>query len=811
MAGQLTTYNSRRDFRKTPEPEGGETLLADGLRFAVQHHMARRDHFDLRLEWGGVLLSWAVPKGPSFNTRDKRLAVRVEDHPMEYRHFEGTIPQGEYGGGTVMLWDEGVWEPQGDVDAGLQKGALKFVLDGRRLKGKWALVRLEEAGQSKENWLLLKEKDSYAQPESGIEGFTHSIRTGRSMEQIGAGGNAAITRNPFDQTELQLARLAAKAPEGDGWLFELKYDGYRIVAFLEGNAARLVSRNGHDYAGRFRPLASALLDLAAGRAMVLDGEAAVLDGEGKTDFQALQNYLRQRRAGSLVYLAFDLLALDGQDLRGLPLTERKEKLRQLMENVPPSLHYSRHVQGNGQECFAAACRLGMEGVVGKRADSPYRGGRNGDWIKVKCQKRQELVVGGFTQTGKTAGVSALLLGIYDNGELVYAGRAGTGFTDGHRKDLERELQSLIRANPPFQTPPKPRAGESMIWLEPKFAAEVQFAEWTEDGRLRQASFKGLRADKDPKEIRREAPHEELPPEEHPEEEEAPMEPNTNGLVLEGVKITNPDKVIFDDPVVTKADVARYYAQVSQRMLPYVANRVLSIVRCPKGISQACFYKKHPGPESKGIVTVPIVNSEGVEEEYFCIRDAAGLVAEAQMGSLEFHIWGSKVDRLEMPDMMVFDLDPDEGMDLTGVRQGVLDLRGILEELGLRSYLKTSGGKGYHVVVPLLPAPSWDAFHAFARRVAEVMEAKWPDRYTSNVRKNKRSGKTFIDWMRNGRGATSIAPYSIRARKGAGVSMPIAWEELDTTTPSGIGMQDALRRIAGEDPWAGFFQNTQGLK
>ena len=809
MTAGLEKYNQKRNFDRTPEPEGAAENPAEGLRFVVQHHMARRDHYDFRLEWGGALLSWAVPKGPSFNTKDKRLAVRVEDHPLDYRNFEGTIPQGEYGGGTVMLWDEGTWEPHGDVEVGLQGGSLKFTLYGRRLKGKWALVRLKaKEGETKENWLLLKEKDEYVGTGGDISEVATSIRTGRTMAEIEAGKDNTFTRNPFDRADAQLAKLVKTPPEGEDWLYELKYDGYRILAFVEGNRTRLITRNGNDYTQRFPAVAASLLDLATGKPMVLDGEMAVTDATGKTDFQALQNYMKHPRGQNLAYIIFDLLALDGSDLRARPLIERKTMLEELMTRVPGNLHYSQHVRGNAKENFAAACELGMEGIVGKKANSLYSGTRNGDWIKLKCEKRQEFVIGGYTLTDKKAsGVSSLLLGIYEADQLVYAGRAGTGMSEAEQTDLAGKFAGLMRAESPFAPPPKARANERITWLQPRLVAEIQFAEWTEENLLRQASYKGLRTDKAPGDIRREKEQVEA----LPEEREQPMETNNAGLIIEGVKITNPDKVIFDDPAVTKADVIRYYAAVATRMLPYVSRRILSIVRCPKGISQTCFYKKHPGPDSKGIVTIPVSTSGGETEEYFYIENTSGLISEAQMGTLEFHTWGSRVDELEKPDIAVFDLDPDDGMDIAIVRQGVLDMKGILAELTLNSYLKTSGGKGYHVVVPLQPAVSWEVFHDFARRVAEVMEAKWPDRYTSNVRKAKRAGKIFIDWMRNGRGATSIAPYSIRARKGAGVSMPIQWEELGTVAPDGIHMADALARSGGDDPWKDFFQNRQLLR
>jgi bifunctional non-homologous end joining protein LigD len=407
-------------------------------------------------------------------------------------------------------------------------------------------------------------------------------------------------------------------------------------------------------------------------------------------------------------------------------------------------------------------------------------------------------------------VSSLLLGIYEGNTFIYAGRAGTGFSDYDRKELEAKFASYKTAESPFLHAPTLRSDEQILWLTPMLVAEIKFAEWTEDNLLRQASFKGLRTDKSPRDVKRESENEEESVA-NPDASERIMEKNTENIMIEGIRITHPDKVLFGNPIVTKKDVAMYYARVAKRMLPYVSRRILSIVRCPKGISSSCFFKKHPGTDSHGIVIYPIVSSDGETEDYFYIEDASGLVGEAQMGTLEFHTWGSRVNALDQPDMMVFDLDPDEGMDLDTVRQGVLDIKNILSELSLNSYLKTSGGKGYHVVVPLKPAASWDVFYDFARRVADVMELKWPDRYTSNSRKSKRTNKIFIDYIRNGRGATSIAPYSIRARNGAAVSMPIAWGELDKIAPDGIRMADALMRLESDDPWSNFFQQEQLLR
>ncbi|NMC56289.1 MAG: DNA ligase, partial [Eubacteriaceae bacterium] len=505
MAEQLNEYNRKRNFEITEEPHGREENSEEHLRFAVQHHMARRDHYDFRLEHNGVLLSWAVPKGPSYNTSDKRLAVHVEDHPIEYRNFEGTIPKGEYGGGTVMLWDEGFYQPYGNVDEGIKSGALKFVLNGKRLKGKWALIRLKnKEGEKDDNWLLLKEKDEYVRDDDGIAEYNTSIKTGRTMAEIEAGEEEKKARNPFDKADVQLAKLVSTVPAGDDWLYEMKYDGYRITAFAENGSVKLYTRNGSDYTKRFADIAQAVMDLSSGRAMVLDGEVICADDTGRSDFQALQNYMKNPKNKSLTYVVFDLLALDGADLRGRRLIERKEKLEALLKNAPENLYYSRHVKGNGSSSFDAACKAGMEGIIGKKIDSIYNGTRNGDWIKLKCDMRQEFVIGGYTLTDKkTSGISSLLLGVYEGGDLIYAGRAGTGLSESDTKELEGKFKDLIKSEPPFKIAPKPKSNEKITWIEPKYAAEIKFREWTKDNQLRQASFKGLRTDKNIKDIKRE--------------------------------------------------------------------------------------------------------------------------------------------------------------------------------------------------------------------------------------------------------------------------------------------------------------------
>lgn len=859
MTEKLNNYKQKRNFEKTKEPTAKATLTHGKnkkLHYVVQHHLASRDHYDFRLEWNGVLLSWAVPKGPSKNPSDKRLAVQVEDHPFDYKDFEGTIPQGEYGGGTVMLWDEGFWQPNSDVESGLKTGSLKFELFGSRLKGEWALVRLASKDDNKANWLLIKDKDEFAKDNDGLDEFSTSIRTGRTMEGIASGEQS--TKNPFDSATLQLAKTVDDIPHGDDWLYEIKYDGYRIAAYVEDNKVRLLTRNGKDFTRHFKDIASSLKQLANGRAMVFDGEAVIVDDKGKTDFQKLQNHLKKHEKEQLTYAIFDILALDGKDLRAKKLIQRKTILENVMQNAPDNLYYSKHTQANGLSLFEAACEMDLEGIIGKNGNSIYSGTRNNDWVKLKCDKRQEFVVGGYSLSKKQRnGLSSVLVGYYAEGNLVYAGRAGTGFSEKSRRELAKQFSDLVTGNCPFLSFDDKKSDEEIFWLKPQIVAEVKFAEWTNDGLLRQASFKGLRVDKVAKDVANEYAElieDELLTQESSTEKivkttskekveksskvTAERKPNKSEklkaqatknatketsaknnssvalkkgeIEIGGIRVTSPDKVIFQNPKITKAEIVEYYSKVAKRMLKYAGGRILSTVRCPKGVAEPCFFKKHPKVDNRNIVVTPVKTRSGTDE-YFYIDEPKGIIYEAQMGTLEFHTWGSRVENLEKPDMMVFDLDPDEGMDIKKVRQGVKDLKSILKQLSLKSFLKVSGGKGYHVVVPFLPTVEWDAFYAFAKQVAGIMENKWPDLYTSNMSKKKRAGKIYIDWVRNGRGATSIAPYSVRARKGGKVAMPISWKELDAVAPDAITMQDALARLSKSDPWKNFYKTNQSLK
>lgn len=776
---KLQKYNSKRNFENTSEPLGRlKRSNKRKLKFSVQRHAARADHYDLRLELNGVALSWAVPKGPSFCTADKRLAMRVEDHPLDYMDFEGIIPKGQYGGGTVMLWDEGEWTPRTDPEKGLEEGSLKFFLDGKRLKGDWALVKIKNSGEtSSEPWLLIKERDEFAKNSAAISRFTRGVRSDKTMAEIAECGG----KNPFEQTEVMLAKPCEKLPSDNGWIYELKYDGYRVLAYCRGGKTELFSRNGRRCSSAFSSVAKALSDTLRGRAAVIDGEMVVAGEGGIPDFGALQAYMKNKGSGGLNYVAFDLLALDGEDLRGIPLVERKQKLKTLLKNAPSIISYSEHTQKMDKKQLDSVKKRGVEGIVAKRKNSLYVAGRNGDWQKLKFRNDREFVIGGYSLSDD-GGLRSILVGYYEEGKLKFAGRVGTGFTETTRLELKKEFSKISRKTSPFSSLPQ-EYGKGAKWVKPALAAQIDFAEITSSGVLRQASFKGLRVDKPVKEI----------------VDEQPKPEKKDGEKLSGIVITHPEKIMFPDSAVTKSELAEYYAAVSERMLPYLKDRFLSLVCCPSGIGGEKFFRRHFEADNSLIKLAP-----AGDEEYFYITNKKALIFLTQYNAVEFHTWGSRKSSPYRPDVMVFDLDPDEELPLGDVRRGARDLKAVLDGLGLKSFLKTSGGKGYHVVVPFRSGADGQAFRDFSKRVAELLADKYPERYTFNMSKKEREGKIFIDWQRNSPGATSVAPYSVRARKGACVSMPISWNELSKTTPNSVDIRAALRRLEKDDPWADFF-------
>ncbi|HHU11804.1 MAG TPA: DNA ligase D [Clostridiaceae bacterium] len=801
----LETYRKKRNFDKTGEPAGDARPSGPSLRFVVQLHDASRLHYDFRLEWDGVLLSWAVPKGPSYNPKDKRLAVHVEDHPLEYRTFEGIIPEGEYGGGTVMVWDEGTWEPQVEMPAALENGSLKFYLSGQRLRGRWALVRMKPKAGDDNSWLLIKEKDEHVQPESGIETYDTSVVTGRTLREIAEAD--AVSDDlpagplPFSETEIMLAKLSDRVPGGDEWLHEIKFDGYRITCFVENGAARFMTRSGLDWTDKFKSIAGAIAVWDPGN-IVVDGEMVVFDEAGRSDFQRLQAAMKDPSDHALHYVLFDCLAIGSTDLRKRPLLTRKALLEARVKDAPAEILFSFHQIGHGQTVFESACSANQEGIISKHVDAAYRAGRSDRWLKIKCDRRQEFVIGGYTTSVKSrTGLSSLLLGIHDDAGLTYVGRAGTGFTNDSAAELLQAFKSITRKTSPFAKEIPARRHETITYVKPAMLAEVRYAEMTDDGLLRHASFKGVRRDKLPENIVLET-----------RKAKKASETVDGNLPRYGdITLTSPDKIVYPEAGLTKKDVADYYWAVKDRILPYLQNRPLTLIRCTDGIGDHCFFQKHMNHAISGMSEFPFTENDGDKAKAMIIKDAAGLIGAVQMGAVEFHVWGSAADHLETPDMLVFDLDPDEGMDIGDLRQGVRDLKGVLDDAGLISFLRTSGGKGYHIVVPLQPSADWPRVRDTAKSAADIMEAAWPDRYTSNMRKANRKGRIYIDWVRNGRGATSVSNFSLRSRPGAPIAWPLRWSDLAKILPADVTLANHRSYLKTLSGWSDFFAQPQSLK
>jgi bifunctional non-homologous end joining protein LigD len=824
----LSPYRRKRDFAKTTEPAGEVVRDREGWSFVVHKHDASHLHYDLRLELDGVLKSWAVPRGPSYDPADRRLAVQVEDHPLDYGGFEGVIPAGEYGGGTVMLWDRGTWTPEGDPRAGLAKGKLVFAFHGEKLRGTWHLARMRGKAAGKEdkpNWLLIKGKDDTAQP--GLDpddGEARSVLSGRTMAEIAAAADRVwsgetgevATAAPADLPRArkapfprdlapQLATLAREIPAGDGWLHEIKFDGYRLLAHVKNHRVKLITRGGKDWTAKFPQLAEALAGLPADA--VVDGEATVVDAAGRTDFQALQNVLETGRTKDVVYFAFDLLYLDGYDLTRAPLADRKRALASLLAADPAkngAIRFSDHLDGGGEAVRDQACRLGLEGIIAKRADAPYEQRRTRSWLKIKCGRRQEFVIGGYLASENRQGLRSLLLGVHQDDALIYAGKVGTGFDQSSLVSLARLLDRRAVKTPPFADAASIRE-KGVHWARPDLVCEIEFTEWTADGHLRHPSFKGLREDKDPAEVVREVPR----AVNEPTKKSAKKKKKTTTPSL----VTHPDRVLFPESGLTKGQLAAYYDAIADRLLPHVADRPLTLVRCPEGRHKQCFYQKNHRddlPASVKAVTVPEKDGPAA---YLTIDDRAGLLALVQLGAIELHPWGSRNDDLEHPDRLFFDLDPGPGVAPQAVAAAALLLRDLLADLGLASFAKTSGGKGYHVVVPIARRTGWDQLKAFTKAIADDLARTEPRRYVSVMTKAKREGKIFLDYLRNGRGATSVAAFSARARAGAPVSVPVSWQEIQKgVAPDAFTVENLTARLKRQrkDPWADYFTVRQGL-
>ena len=813
----LSTYNAKRDFKRTREPKGKRGTKG-GNSFVVQKHAARRLHFDFRLEIDGVLKSWAVTRGPSLDPKDKRLAVRTEDHPLTYGDFEGTIPQGEYGGGTVMLWDKGTWRPiEGKSAKDLEGGHLHFILEGERMKGEWLLVRMKpRKGEKRENWLLRKVDDGYTGSEDDlVRRELTSIETGRTMQEIarddegehsfkdrkGAQLNKALdeaaehTRKvaagksgrqakgkPPKFRKPQLATLVDHVPGGSDWFHEIKFDGYRCLVAAAGDKVVVYTRSGQDWTDKFAPLrdAFAALDLPP---CLIDGEVTAPGKNGNPSFSALQAVLKRGHGaqGKQQYLdfhAFDLLELDGEDLTAHSNLERKEQLAGLLADARPPVRVADHVIGAGEQLLEAMCGADQEGIISKRADAPYRGKRTRNWLKIKCTRRQEFVIVGW-QPSKARGrpFASLLLAQHEDGELTYKGKVGTGFTSDTMDELASKFSSRARKTPPLEAPASETRNAQ--WIRTDLVAEVAFAEFTAEGRVRHASFLGLRDNKSADDVKPERAAK-------VEQDDPPSD----------IKITHRDRVIFPDSGQTKGDLADYYAQIAPLMLAHLARRPVSLVRCPQGRAKKCFFQKHDsGSFGESVHHVSIAEKSGKKQPYLYVDSAEGLLSCVQMGSIEFHAWACHQEAVEQPDRMIFDLDPDERLDFADVKRAARDLEKHLADMGLVSFAMLTGGKGVHVVVPLRSGHDWDTHKDFASRFAEALSKAEPDRFTATMSKAKRKGKIFIDWLRNQRGATAVVPYSARAREGAPVAIPVTWAELaDMETAAAFTISDAAELL-----------------
>jgi bifunctional non-homologous end joining protein LigD len=868
----LAEYRKKRHFNKTSEPAGkvAKRSAARKLSYVIQKHAATRLHYDFRLELDGVLKSWAVPKGPSFDPAEKRLAVEVEDHPIEYAKFEGTIPEGEYGAGEVIVWDRGKWTPIGDPHDGLRRGNLKFSLDGEKLRGEWVLVRLHSRERlDKPNWLLIKHRDEFARRITEYDVTAdqpRSVKTGRTLEELAEknDGRSKVAKKPIqrsvakrtmvaassrsngkprarakrggkkiqvpsgakksplpDDIDVELATLEEAVPTGRQWLHEIKFDGYRLICKVQRGKATLITRRHQNWTHRYQPIAQAAEELPVESA-ILDGELVALLPTGISGFQALQNAAKLGSDARLVYYAFDLLYLDGYDLRALPLVERKECLRELLDDSDTGvIQYSDHVDEEGDAFFRQACQLGLEGIISKRSDRPYVSGRSGDWIKVKCLGREGLVIGGFTlSTADRRGIGALLVGYFDEHTLIYAGRVGTGFDSDTLLDLRQRLEKLKQDKCPFADVPSKERGPSVKWVRPELVAEIQFGSWTESGILRQPSFQGLREDKAATDVERPASlalhsngstvskKKKTPP-----RTKSTSSPSAaSGLPAD---LTHPERVLFPDTGLTKLGLANFYAEIGDWILPQIIDRPLSLVRCPEGQAAGkCFFQKHTSvgtPKSLGRVTIEEKEGPG---EYVFVEDIEGLLALVQMSVLEVHPWGAKRDNVERPDRLTIDLDPGTDVPWPRVVDAAFQTRDLLTDYGLESFVKTTGGKGLHVVVPISPRRAgWDEAKRFCKHVAGQIADAEPKHFTINMAKAARKGKIFVDYLRNDRGATAVAAYSTRAKPGATVSTPVAWDELSAAIHSdhfNVANLPARLKSLKHDPWAKIDGIRQGI-
>ncbi|HYC38404.1 MAG TPA: DNA ligase D [Usitatibacter sp.] len=858
-SSSLSTYWKKRDFGITGEPRGEVARTGKRLSFVIQKHAATRLHYDFRLELDGVLKSWAVPKGPSFDPRVRRMAVHTEDHPMSYAGFEGVIPKGQYGAGTVIVWDRGSWEPVGDPREGYRKGKLKFDLHGEKVRGRWNLVKMRgRPDERQETWLLIKEDDEEARPASEYdvtEALPDSViaaakaksKAAKARKKPAAKATAKRAKGPHGKGAArdeaaanvpagavkaslpfaffpQLATLVDEPPTSGDWVYEVKYDGYRLLARIDGDDVRLFTRNGNDWTSRLKALRDEVRALGIASAW-LDGEIVVMDAKGNPSFQALQNAFDNSRTRDIVYFVFDAPHFGGYDLTRVPLGERRRIVEGILEGRESEhVRVSESFDQPADQLLAAACKKGLEGLIGKRANSIYVSARSPAWIKLKCTRRQEFVIAGYTDPkGSRTGFGSLLLGVHDaDGKLVYAGNVGTGFDEKLLTSILGKLKPLASDKAPFAAPPRGVKGH---WVRPKLIAEVAFTEWTSDGRIRHPVFHGLRTDKDPQAITREP--------EVDSDAVAPAKPGTTAIAkaakaparakaakpkessAAAIKITHPDRVIDKSSGATKLDLVQYYESIAEYMIPHLVGRPIALVRAPTGIGGELFFQKH-GEKIKipGIIQLDRSFWPG-HPAMLEIASQETLVGAAQMNVIEMHTWNSTTANIAQPDRVIFDLDPGEGIDWETLKEATVLTKKALDLLGLESFVKTSGGKGLHVVVPLTPKPEWDYDRVkdFSEQLVQHMAATLPQLFVSKSGARNRVGRIFIDYLRNGKGATTIAAFSARARPGLGVSVPVTWRELPKLTAANqwdiFNVHERLSKLRA-DPWKDYARTRQTL-
>lgn len=850
----LVDYHRKRNFKNTPEPRGANRQVAKetALSFVIQKHAASHLHYDFRLELDGTLKSWAVPKGPSLDPKAKRLAMHVEDHPLEYAGFEGTIPAGNYGAGTVTVWDHGEWLPLVDPSQGYAKGKLEFELRGKKLAGRWVLVKTQ--GEQKNAWLLIKRRDDAARaaaefnvvdalPDSVLDGTVGRVWRSQKVsakvktppkkiataqkKNTGQKKNTAAPSqakkrakkfaSPAGAVEAQLplilapqlATLVDSPPKGGSWLWELKFDGYRLVARIDDGAARVFTRNGNDWTSKLPHLVSALAALPLSNAW-LDGEIVMANAKGTPDFQALQNAFENARTADIAYYVFDLPYLDGHDLREVRLDTRRELLASLLASTGAPVFFSQSFDFAGADLLKNACAMQLEGLIGKVAGSSYQSVRSRDWIKLKCLQRQEFVIGGFTDSKRpTKDVfGSLLLGVHEkDGRLRYAGRVGTGFTETTLRELMAKMKPLQTDTRPFEIFTSDKSTRDVHWLKPKLVGEVAFGEWTRAGHIRHASFQGLRADKQAGAITAEVAAK--PP-------VAPKRKKTakTQAAVAGINVTHGERVIDPSTGFTKQQLVEIYSVLAPQLLEHMADRPVSLVRAPGGVEGPRFFQKH-------LDTTKIPHVPALDQNYFprhppllTVDTELGVVSCSQMNVIEFHTWNSRLEDGEHPDRMIFDLDPGEGVSWSQIQDGAHIMKVMLDELGLKSFLKTSGGKGLHVVVPLMPIHDWDTVKSFSSDIVHHMAKTLPALFVAKSGPRNRIRRIFIDYLRNGLGATTVSAWSVRARPGLGISVPVAWTELKMLTGGDHwSVANIIERLAekGRDKWVGYAKSAQTLK